>query len=375
MPAVQTIPAHAARTLLLDAQGLLASPRRRATTAALDGLITQLGFVQIDSINVVERAHHLTLGSRFDGYRPAMLHALLERERSLFEHWTHDASAIPVQFFPHWKVRFADYRKRMRSRNAWWRQRMGPTPAKTLKHVLNRIEREGPLQSKDFEHNRAGQPNGWWGWKPQKAALEHLWRTGDLAIAGRVNFQKVYDLTERVFPDLHDRPAPHSQEYIDWACRSAMQRLVIATPAEIAAFWNALSLADARAWCKRTAEAGEIVPVKVEAAGEGRPAASYAMADWQDRLDAAPTPPKRMRLLSPFDPVIRDRKRLLRLFAFDYRFEAFVPAPKRVYGYYVMPLLEGDRIIGRVDPKFNRAPNGKGKPGGELTIRRVYLEP
>lgn len=365
---VERVPAAAARTLLLDAQGLLDNPRRNATEVALNVLISQLGFVQIDSINIVQRAHHLTLGSRFDGYTPQLLTHLLEHRRSLFEHWTHDASAIPVDFFPYWKQRFTRYAKRA-VRSKWWKERLGAMPRKTVEHVRTRIEREGPLQSRDFEHD--GKSGTWWGWKPQKIALEHLWRSGELAIAGRVNFQKVYDLTERVFPEWKAHEEPSADAHLNWACRSAMQRLVIATPTEIAAFWNAISSAEAKHWCSAAVQSGELMPVQVEPMDASKPLVSYALADWRERLDRAPSAPRRVRLLCPFDPVVRDRKRLSRLFGFDYRFEAFVPAAKRVYGYYVMPLLEGDRLIGRVDPKFHR--NGDGE--GRLEIRALHLEP
>ena len=370
MHKIVSIAASDARTLLLDAQGLLANPRRQADSSSLQELITQLGFVQIDSINVVERAHHLTLGSRLDGYTPSLLTRLLEDQQALFEHWTHDASAIPLEFYPHWKPRFSRYLQRAK-RSSWWQTRLGPDQARTIRHVRRRIEREGPLQSRDFEHDRNGQSGAWWGWKPQKVALEHLWRSGELAIARRVNFQKVYDLAQRVFPDAHQQPEPHNREHIQWACSTAMERLVIATPTEIAAFWNAITAAEARQWCAAAVDTGLLVPVEVQPVdAAARPVAGYALHDWQQRLDAAPAPPRRVRLLCPFDPVIRDRKRLLRLFNFDYRFEAFVPAAKRVFGYYVMPLLENDRVIGRVDPKFHRDRDG----GGELLIRRVFLE-
>src|SRR5882672_9549266 len=191
---VQTVSCDAARRLLLGAQGLLDDPAARATQRRVQELIERMGFVQIDSINVVERAHHLTLASRLDGYRHAMLASLLESERLLFEQWTHDASAIPTAWFPHWRHRFDRARRRIRA-NAWWRERMGPRPQRILDEVLARIERDGPLQSRDFDDRKdpddgganatsaAGAEQGWWSWKPQKAALEYLWRTGELSVA------------------------------------------------------------------------------------------------------------------------------------------------------------------------------------------------
>lgn len=357
----------------MRAQGLLDDPTRRATVRSLEDLIHRMGFVQIDTINVVERAHHLTLGSRMDGYRPALLAELLEHKRTLFEHWTHDASAIPTQWFAHWRHRFERYRTRIRT-NAWWRERIGKNPDALIKQVRQRIEKEGPLLSRDFEPQSNGEKpaeNGWWGWKPQKAALEHLWRTGEIAVARRVGFQKVYDLTERVMPAQHLREASDTQSHVEWACRSALERLGTATPSEIAAFWNAIDLAAARTWCAAAHRASEIVQVIVESADGSKPRAAYALHDVFERIKRLrnqESATDRLRILSPFDPVLRDRKRVMRLFAFDYTFEAFVPAPKRRYGYYVLPIMQGDRLIGRLDPKFHRE-------RGVLEIKGLWWEP
>jgi uncharacterized protein len=368
MKKLPTISAKDAAQLLLAAQGLRDDPERRATLLSVERLIRSMGFVQIDTINVVERAHHLILATRLDGYRQHMLHDLLEKRRALFEHWTHDASAIPVELFPHWRHRFARYLQRAKT-SAWWRERLGRTPAKTIAHVRDRIEREGPLLSRDFEHDGAGHPiseKGWWGWKPHKVALEHLWRSGELAIARRIGFQKQYDLTHRVLERVHDIDPPDRSAHIDWACASALERLGLATPSELAAFWYAIDLSEARAWCRSAEGDGRIVRVLVESRDGTKPHESFALPDWQLRLRNAPASP-RIRLLCPFDPVVRDRRRAARLFGFDYRFEAFVPEPQRKYGYYVMPIMEDDRFTGRLDPKFDRGT-------GTLEIRGLWWE-
>jgi uncharacterized protein YcaQ len=355
----------------MGAQGLLDEPTRAATPATLRRLITRMGFVQLDSISYVERAHHLTLVSRLDGYRREHLARLLERERALFEHWTHDASAVPLEWFTHWKPRFERAGARIRA-SPWWRERMGAGAERIIDAVRERIAREGPLRSQDFEHEGpGGGSSAWWGWKPQKAALEYLWRTGELMVARRESFQKVYDLSERVFPEQHRAPRPAEEEHVEWACSTAIERLVVATPKEVADFWAAIEPAQAREWCARAAGEGRVVPVVVEAhesakGGKSRPA--YAVPDWERRLTRLPEAPRRTRLLSPFDPVLRDRARLRRLFDFDYRFEAFVPEPARRFGYYVLPVLEGDRLVGRIDPKLHR-------DEGVLRIRRVFWEP
>jgi len=361
------IPNQAARRLFLGAQGLLSDPARKATRATLARLIEQMGFVQIDSINYVERAHHLTLGSRLDGYRHEHFTHLLETRRHLFEHWTHAAAAVPTAWFAHWKPRFAQYEKKLRQAK-WFAERLGGEPDKLLTAVRDRLVREGPLRSQDFEHDRQGKSAGWWDWKPQKSALEYLWFTGELMIARRESFQKVYDLTERVLPECTALAPPSEAEHVEWACRTAFDRLVLATPKEVADFWAAISVAQARQWCEQAAKRGEIVPVTVESQNGEAPCAGFALPDWQTRLRKLPEPPERMRLLSPFDPVMRDRARVARLFNFAYRFEAFDPAPRRRYGYYVLPILEGDRLVGRIDPKFHRERD-------TLEVRKVYWEP
>ena len=356
--------AQAAR-LLLGAQGLCADPARKATKRELAKTIDTLGFVQVDTINVVARAHDLTLLSRLDGYRPELLRTLLEKDRALFEHWTHDAAVIPTRWYAHWKPRFARAFARIET-HPWWEERLGGRPEEMLDHVRARIRAEGPLKSVDFEHE--GERGTWWAWKPAKAALECLWRTGELAIAGREHFHKRYDLAQRVHPEAHGLPVPDPDEQLEWACATAAERLVIFTPRELAAFWNEVALGAAREWCAEAQRQGRVVPVAVESADGSAPQPAFALADWSARLRQLPEPPDRMRLLCPFDPILRDRARCLLRFGFDYRFEAFTPASKRQYGYYVLPLLEGSRLVGRLDPKLYR-------DKGVLEVRGLWWEP
>ncbi len=359
------ITATQAARLLLDAQGLCSNPARRATKRELSKLIDRLGFVQVDTINVVARAHDLTLWSRLEGYEPRMLKGLLEKDRSLFEHWTHDASIIPVRWYAHWKPRFARAMARIET-HPWWEERMGGRPEEVLDHVRERIRKEGPLKSSDFEHE-AGERGTWWAWKPAKAALEALWRAGELAIAGRDHFAKRYDFAERVHPEAHAMPVPDEAIQVEWACGTASERLVVFTPRELAAYWDDIGVEAAREWCEAARGDGRIVPVEVESADGSAPQAAFALADWTARLEHASEAPDRIRLLCPFDPILRDRARCLRRFGFDYRFEAFTPAPKRQFGYYVLPILEGERLVGRLDPKIHR-------DKGVLEVRGLWWE-
>jgi hypothetical protein len=359
MPSAARLDLSQARRLFLGCQALLGPP----PPGGLPSLIHQLGFVQVDSISVVERAHLTILGSRL-GHAPEGLEALLEA-REIFEHWTHDASLIPTRWYPHWKPRFRRDGPRIRA-NAWWWTRVGENAEASLESVRTRIREEGPLRASDFQHEGPRGGGAWWGWKPQKAALEFLWRTGELAVARRLAFQKVYDLAERVFPDLHACPEPDPEAHLDWACRTALERLGTATHQEIAAFWNAVEPARVLAWCRARHGEGALDAVRVPS-GE-REVDAWALPDWEARLAALPEPSPAMVLLSPFDPILRDRKRALRLFGFDYRFEAFVPEAKRRFGYYAMPILEGEALVGRVDARFDR-------PRGLLEARAVHWEP
>ncbi len=364
LPPTARIPADEAGALLLHAQGLLDRPGRRPTRAALFRTIHRMGYVQIDSINAVARAHDLILRSRFEDYRPAHLVRLLEQDRVLFENWVHDAAVIPLDWAAQWQHCVRLYAKQRRTRMA---DRSGaPQFARLCNRVRRRIEEEGPLASSDFEDPRA-KSGSWWSWKPAKVALEYLWRSGSLVISQRKNFHKRYDLTERFLPELAAAQPESRRRFVDWACSEALDRLGTATTRELADFWGHLSAADANAWCQRAVASGAAIPIEIEAKREGRPRSGVAVPDWERRLAAVPSAPEGVRLLAPFDPVLRNRARTSHLFGFDYRFEAFVPAAKRRDGYYVMPLWRGTRAIGRVDPKLDRST-------GILHVRGLRLE-
>ncbi|MEQ8328394.1 MAG: crosslink repair DNA glycosylase YcaQ family protein [Parvibaculum sp.] len=352
-----------ARRLFLDHHALTGDGGGPHGTADTLSLIRRLGFVQLDSVNAVERAHHLILFSRAPGYRREHLASLHHDEPALFEHWTHDASLIPMEFYPHWRHRFRAAKAKMEA-NPRWQDRIGPEGEKVIRNVRRRLKREGALMARDFEDKGAG---GWWGWGPSKTALETLWRTGELAIARREGFEKVYDLAERVIPDDVRRARPSEAASTDWACRGALERLGVATPQEIAAFWQLVSIDASKKWAAAALKKKEIVEVSVEGA-DGSWKTALAPADIEARIAAAAPPPATMRFLSPFDPAIRDRKRTGRLFGFDYRIEIFVPEKKRQYGYYVLPLIEGERFAGRADVKAHRAE-------GRLEVKGLWLEP
>ncbi|MBO6719608.1 MAG: YcaQ family DNA glycosylase [Rhizobiaceae bacterium] len=351
-----------ARRLFIAKHGLVREPGRMLGKQGLAEAIDELGFVQVDSINVVERAHHHILFSRSQTYRKHHLSALIEKDRVLFENWTHDASIIPTAFFPYWKHRFEHEKQRLRER---WKDHFGKEGFDDdLDMVRERVARDGPVMARDFDGDK---PNtGWWDWHPAKAALEFLWRTGELSITRRDGFQKVYDLAERVIPDEFRLTDVSREEFVDWACRSALERLGMASRGEIVAFWNLLTPQDADEWIAQNRKS--LLAVNPETMNGAKGAASYMLAEHEHLLDDIPEPPGRVRILSPFDPLLRNRKRTERLFGFFYRIEVFVPEAKRRYGYYVFPVMRGDRIVGRIDMKADRNDDA-------LAVRAFWREP
>lgn len=350
-----------ARRLLLDG-ALLGTAPTNANHRETLRVIQRLGFVQVDSINSVERAHHLILHARLDGYSPKLLTHLTEHRRALFEHWTHDASVIRSDWMHWWTHRFDAAREKLGSRS-WLRERLGLRWKSVVAQVRDALNERGPLTTRDFPHPpRAGQ--GWWHWSPQKAALDYLWRSGEVAIHSRRGFDKVYDIAQRVHGPRHASP-PRSA-VIEWACIEALSRLGAATAREIVQFMHALTLTEVREWCDMAVRTAKISRVTLER-GQGKIVDGFARTDWREHATGL-TIERIPRLLAPFDPLIRDRVRTTDLFGFDYRFEAFVPAAKRRYGYYTMPVLVGEKIIARVEIASDRQAE-------VLCITRIWLEP
>ncbi len=349
--ALRQLDNRTARAVFMDRHALLEPPTGSAKGTALLDLIQRLGFVQLDSINTVARAHDMILFSRRPSYRSKNLKHLYERDRALFEHWTHDAAVIPMEYYRHWHLRFQRDADLLKSRWKNWRR---DGFEQRFEAVLQHIRDHGPVSSSDVGKGEKKGSGGWWDWHPSKTALEFLWRSGALTVIGRQGFQKRYDLTERVIDD-HLCPGAlqiDPEETVDWLCNAAMDRLGFATSGELAAFWDTVSTIEAREWCKQAQTKGELEEIEVTCA-DGRTRKMLSRTGSED-VGQLSKPPGRIRVLSPFDPMLRDRNRAEKLFGFHYRIEVFVPAPKRTYGYYVFPLLEGDRMIGRIDMKAHR---------------------
>lgn len=343
-----------ARALWLTSHGLASAP-----TGPLDtlGLIKQLGFVQLDTIQVVSRAHHHILWSRNQNYREHMLDPLLCRDRSVFEHFTHDASVLPMEFLPLWQRQFRRKKEQV-SRSSWFGKHLD---SDLIEDVLRRIAQEGSLSTRDFETKVKGE-KAMWSRPPHKMVLDYLWYSGELATSRRDQFTKFYDLSERVFPQ--NMPVFSDEEQIDGLCTMALDRLGFGTLSEIRKFWDACSVAEVKAWADRGSE--NLIEVTVQGA-DGSWSDAVACADIEERIEDLKDPTSRLRILNPFDPAIRDRVRLARLFGFDYTVEMFVPAAKRRWGYYVYPLLEGSRFVGRIEAKGDRK-------SGTLTLTKYWTE-
>ncbi len=346
----QVLQNQPARRLFLDRHALCEATTGPASGADLAALIDRIGFVQIDSINTVERAHHMILWSRRQSYRPEALKRLLEHDRAVWEHWTHDASILPIHLHRYWQHNFPRREAQMQKNwGKWFRPGVEPQ----LDRLLQRIAADGPVTTSDVGAGEARGSGGWWDWNPSKTALEWLWHSGKLAVTRRDGFRKVYDLAERVIPEVHRGEVPDTAEVIDWSCKAALDRLGFADPSELRGFWGLITLTEARDWAVAALRRGEVIEIEVEGA-MGQRKRSLARPDVLEQAARASEPARPLRILSPFDPALRNRDRAAHLFGFHYRIEVFVPEPQRKYGYYVFPVLEGDRLIGRIDVKAFR---------------------
>ena len=319
----------------------------------LDQTLTALNFVQVDSINTLARAHDLILWSRQQSYRPPALRKMVDHSRTAFEAWTHDASILPMAAFSHWRHKFIRYAERVQKRwKAWHR---GDFLAQT-ETVLEQIARHGPLVSGEVGKNERRGTGGWWDLHPSKNALEYLWRTGRITVSRREGFRKLYDLTENVIPQDIRSAQPSLDDSKDWACQGALRALGFATAKEVSDFYDFVTVPEARAWIARGIHSGLLREIKTEAAnGQLRDRVVFTQ-DWP-KLQEPLTTSNRLRILSPFDPALRNRARAEEIFGFSYRIEVFVPAAQRQYGYYVFPILEGSALIARIEIKANRKKN------------------
>lgn len=353
-----------ARQLWLAGQGLGCAPCGKRNIAAFAERVSMLGMVQLDSINILARAHHHILWSRQSAYRPNAYDQLLQGYRAVFEHFSHDAVILPIDTYPYWR---RQHERRARAyRQGGWGKDMADRKAQH--QIIDHIGKHGAACSRDFAGNQQGPVDRSahaWMRPAHKLALDYLWLEGTLSVSHRNNFTKFYDLSERIIPDEHRNTRLPEQAQINWLCESALQKLGFASAMEIRRFWDACDLSEVQAWLQHPS-----VPVVTMHYRDyqGKPVEAYAHASFEEQVDSLATPTQRVRIISPFDPAVRDRDRLKRLFGFDYRIEIYTPAAKRRYGYYVYPMLEGDRVIGRIDVRANRKAD-------VLDVQAWWLEP
>jgi len=322
---------------VLAAQGY-AARFRRAAKDDVESAVRRLSAVQLDSISVVDRAHRLTLGARIGAFSDDAVAELL-REGRLFEYWAHEACLLPIELYPH-------FRRTMDGAGHWGvYDRALREHGDLVEPVLERIRAEGPLGSRDFDGSGGG---GMWSWKPAKMVLEALWDRGELAIAGRRGFQRAYDLAERVIPRRWlDAPAPDEDETLRTLALLAVGARGALTEAAIREHWR---LKGGRARLHRHLEAllADGLLRELDPGDGGLP--FYGPADGE--LLETPAPPT---LVCPFDNLVWDRPLLERLFGFRHLIEVYKRGHERLYGYYVLPLVAGDRFLGRADVKADRA--------------------
>jgi len=364
------ISAEQARRLALAAQGFgRPRPDGRVGDRRLRRAIDDVGLLQLDSVNVFLRSHYMPVFSRLGPYPRETLDRLAwhengdgttrrARRRDLFEYWGHEASLLPVELQPllRWRMARADAL-------AWKGvRRIGAEQPQLLKFVLGEVRERGPLRASDLTAPaRRRKPGEMWSWSEEKTALEYLFYAGQLTSARRVNFERHYDLPERVLPrQVLEAPIPSQEEAQRRLLLIAAERLGVATEADLGDYFR-LPRRESKARVAELAEDGALAPVRVEG--------------WQQPAYLADKRPAGLRrvagartLLTPFDSLVWARGRTERLFDFRYRIEIYVPAPKRVYGYYVLPFLLGDRLVARVDLKSDRQ-------AGVLLVRGAFAEP
>jgi uncharacterized protein YcaQ len=373
VPAVPSRPrielsAAQARRAALAAQGLtVARPRGRVDVRHVRRALDALGILQLDSVNVFSRSHYMPLFSRLGPYPRETLDQLTVHQdgidanakadrRELFEYWGHEASLIPIDMQPlmRWRMARAD-------KLAWAGvARVGREERALVKRVLKLVREQGPIRASEVGGpKRVRQAGEMWNWNDGKKALEYLFFAGEVMAERRVNFERLYDLPERVLPAaILEMPTPSEAEAQRELLLFAARRLGVATEPDLGDYFR-LPRADSKARLAELVEAGTLVPAAVE----GWDAPAYAPPDLHV--------PRRIRaraLLTPFDSMVWARERTERLFGFRYRIEIYVPAPKRVYGYYVLPFLLGDRLAARVDLKSDRQ-------AGVLRVVGAFAEP
>jgi uncharacterized protein YcaQ len=367
---VSSFPLRAVAALFIERQHLDRPRGRRLTEPSLARFAADTGGIQIDSINVIDRAHYLTAFSRFGPYDRRSFDRLVYRKRVLFEYWAHAACFVPAAHFVFWRRAMLDYSLRTRGWGRWLQKN------RTLvEQIEAAIRAGGPLGSADFERDRKGGGGGWWNWKPSTHALDYLWMSGRALVHSRVHFQKRFDLAERLMSDALAEVPVSAAEFRRWHLRQSLHAMGAATATDLGMYltFPRAAMTDRRRVLGEMLASGEVVRIAVEnaRATAAKDAAWYALASDLPHLAAAArrrAPSRGTTMLAPFDSFLWHRERTARLFGFDYRIEVYTPGHKRVHGYYVMPIFHDGQLIGRLDAKTHRAER-------RLEAKRIFFEP
>ena len=346
MPTPIPVTREAVKRLAVIKQGLHQRPPA-SDSAALKRIITRIGLLQLDSISVVARSHYLVMLARAGLYDPAALDELLD-SGFLFETWAHAMCQLPSAHYAYFQPYIAQ--KRLKE-SQWHVKLLGAEADAIIADVLNAIRERGPMSSKDFESQRR-RAGGWWNWKPAKIALETLFDRGELMVSHRINFQRYYDLPERVLGHEARAESKSLDDYQRWTIESGLRHIGIGTANQVADYYRQYKRDSARILADML-KSGQALPARVE--GWKDPA--YIHREDLPRLEqiqASQPGPGLTVFLTPFDNLFWDRQRDLALWDFFYRIEVYTPKAKRVHGYYVMPILHGFELVGRIDPKIDR---------------------
>jgi uncharacterized protein YcaQ len=360
----QPVPLRAVSALFLKRQHLSAPRTTPLTAKRLGRFVADVGGIQMDSINVLDRAHYLTVWSRFGPYDRARLDRLVYRRRLLFEYWAHAACLVPTVTLPWWHRAMLDYRVR----HTGWSDLLRRNP-KMLGDVIAAVTARGPMGNAEFEGRRPSGRGGWWSWRPVQHALHYLWMTGALTIHSRRHFHKRFDLFERAIPAVLECETVSSEEFQRWHLDRSLHAMGAATERDLSGY---LTFPRFRSGARRKAlramvERGEVAEIEVEGSRDRWLALTRDLPTLA-RAGRAPAASRGTTLLSPFDSLLWYRDRVKRLFGLDYRIEVYTPGHKRVHGYYTLPILHRGHLIGRVDAKAHRAER-------RLEVRRAHFEP
>ena len=357
------VPLRAVTTLFLERQHLAKPRSARITPRRLGRFAEDVGGIQLDSINVLDRAHYLTLWSRFGPYDRAWLDRQVYRRRLLFEYWAHAACLVSTTMLPWWRRAMLDYQLR---HTGWSDLRRN---GKVLERVKASVLANGPMANGDFEEERPAGKGGWWRWGPVQHALHYLWMTGALTIHSRQHFQKRYDLLERALPAAADGATPSSDDFRRWHLERSLHAMGAATEQDLSGYMTfpRFGPGGRRGPLAAMLERGEVTEIEVEGT-KGRWLVLTRDLPALARARRAAAPSHGTTLLSPFDSCLWFRGRVARLFGFSYRIEVYTPGHQRVHGYYTLPILHHGELIGRVDAKRHRAER-------RLEVRHVHFEP